>query len=80
MMTFGACCSPDTAQFVKNKNAYRFGKEHPEEVVVIKKRHHVDDIVLSAGTVEEAAALVESVRFIHTPLSVKYGIGFQTRH
>ncbi|XP_062705505.1 uncharacterized protein LOC115255509 [Aedes albopictus] len=65
VMTFGASCSPATAQFVKNKNAERFEEEYPTAVAVIKKRHYVDDMVFSVETEQEAVELAESVRFIH---------------
>ncbi|XP_058828272.1 uncharacterized protein LOC131688137 [Topomyia yanbarensis] len=74
VMTFGASCSPATAQFVKNKNADRFEGEYPEAVTVIKEGHYVDDMVVSVETEQEAVALAESVHFIH-----KQG-GFEIRN
>ncbi|XP_062553818.1 uncharacterized protein LOC134219136 [Armigeres subalbatus] len=65
VMTFGASCSPATAQFVKNSNADRYVDEYPEAVAVIKKRHYVDDMVLSVETEEEVVELSELVRYIH---------------
>ncbi|XP_055523268.1 uncharacterized protein LOC129717408 [Wyeomyia smithii] len=74
VMTFGACCSPATAQFVKNKNADRFAEEYPEAVAVIKNNHYVDDMVVSVETEDEAVSLAEAVQFIH-----KQG-GFEIRN
>ncbi|XP_055638129.1 uncharacterized protein LOC129776484 [Toxorhynchites rutilus septentrionalis] len=65
VMTFGACCSPSAAQFVKNRNAERFQNVHPEAVAIIKYKHYVDDMVLSTQTVEKAIELATTVRFIH---------------
>ncbi|XP_055645287.1 uncharacterized protein LOC129781732, partial [Toxorhynchites rutilus septentrionalis] len=65
VMTFGACCSPATAQFVKNINADRFKEEYPEAVNIIKQKHYVDDLVMSVETEQKAVELAEAVRLIH---------------
>ncbi|XP_065076520.1 uncharacterized protein LOC135700058 [Ochlerotatus camptorhynchus] len=65
VMTFGASCSPATAQYVKNRNADRFEEEFPEAVAVIKEGHYVDDMVISVETEQKAVELAEAVRFIH---------------
>ena len=39
VMTFGATCSPSSAQHVKNKNALEFKDEFPEASAAIIERH-----------------------------------------
>ncbi|XP_062704081.1 uncharacterized protein LOC134286482 [Aedes albopictus] len=65
VMTFGACCSPSSAQFVKNLNAERFKGEYPAAVEVIQKRHYVDDMLMSVATEEEAISLAKQVKTVH---------------
>ncbi|XP_050077739.1 uncharacterized protein LOC126564689 [Anopheles maculipalpis] len=65
VMTFGAACSPASAQYVKNRNAERFRKEFPRAVECIQEEHYVDDMLASMETEEEAAELASTVRFIH---------------
>ncbi|XP_053699271.1 uncharacterized protein LOC128746246 [Sabethes cyaneus] len=65
VMSFGACCSPSSAQFVKNLNAERFRKEYPDAVEVIQKRHYVDDMLVSVSTEQEAIQLAQQVKRIH---------------
>ncbi|XP_058827917.1 uncharacterized protein LOC131687846 [Topomyia yanbarensis] len=65
VMTFGACCSPSTAQYVKNYNAKRFEQEHPEAVHAIVKQHYVDDMLLSVESEEEAIQVVREVQTVH---------------
>ncbi|XP_058816417.1 uncharacterized protein LOC131679698 [Topomyia yanbarensis] len=65
VMTFGACCSPSTAQHVKNTNAKRFEQEYPEAVDAIIKQHYVDDMLVSTETEEEAVKLAQNVKKIH---------------
>lgn len=74
VMTFGACCSPSTAQYVKNSNAQRFEQEHPQAVVAIVKRHYVDDMLVSVETEKEAIQLVQDVKGIHA------SAGFEMRN
>ncbi|XP_062698846.1 uncharacterized protein LOC134284222 [Aedes albopictus] len=64
-MTFGACCSPATAQFVKNLNAMRFEHQYPAAVGTIVKKHYVDDMLASVETEEEATQLAQDVKHIH---------------
>ena len=64
-MTFGASCSPSSAQYVKNLNADRFEKEHPRAVECIKGEHYVGDMLASVETEEEASDLAITVRYIH---------------
>ncbi|XP_065073869.1 uncharacterized protein LOC135697938 [Ochlerotatus camptorhynchus] len=66
VMTFGACCSPSSAQYVMNLNAARFDQEYPAAVEVIKKQHYVDDMLVSVDTEEEAIKLAQDVKFVHS--------------
>lgn len=66
IMTFGACCSPSTAQYVKNLNAERFCGQYPEAVDAIIKRHYVDDMLVSVETEEEAIRTAQQVKYIHS--------------
>ncbi|XP_062557852.1 uncharacterized protein LOC134222705 [Armigeres subalbatus] len=65
VMTFGACCSPSSAQFVKNINAERFKGDYPAAVEVIQKRHYVDDMLVSVATEKEAVELALQVKKVH---------------
>ncbi|XP_058456935.1 uncharacterized protein LOC131434288 [Malaya genurostris] len=65
VMTFGACCSPSTAQYVKNYNAQRFQKEYPTAVNAIINQHYVDDMLISVESEEEAIRIVRDVQRIH---------------
>ncbi|XP_062702149.1 uncharacterized protein LOC134285445 [Aedes albopictus] len=65
VMTFGACCSPSCAQYVKNINADRFIDKYPAAVETIQKRHYVDDMLESVEAEDEAIALAQDVKLIH---------------
>ncbi|XP_058827306.1 uncharacterized protein LOC131687250 [Topomyia yanbarensis] len=65
VMTFGASCSPTTAQFVKNRNAERFSKPYPAATRAIIRCTYVDDMLSSTETEQEAIDLAKSVWFIH---------------
>nr|XP_049464883.1 uncharacterized protein LOC120956082 [Anopheles coluzzii] len=65
VMTFGAACSPSSAQYVKNVNAGRFATEYPRAVECIVHEHYVDDMLASVETEEEAKDLADAVRYIH---------------
>lgn len=52
--TFGASCSPTTAQYVKNHNADRFVSKYPVAADAIKTRFYVDDYLNSFDDVETA--------------------------
>lgn len=66
VMTFGACCSPSSAQFVKNLNAERFIGKYPQAVDVIIKRHYVDDMLVSVKSEKEAIRIANQVKEIHS--------------
>ncbi|XP_065074000.1 uncharacterized protein LOC135698068 [Ochlerotatus camptorhynchus] len=65
VMTFGACCSPSTAQFVKNTNAERFANKYPAACEAIMKSHYVDDMLVSVDTEEQAIQLAKDVKHVH---------------
>ncbi|XP_058827023.1 uncharacterized protein LOC131687005 [Topomyia yanbarensis] len=54
VMTFGARCSPSTAQYIKNHNAERFQQDYPAAVHAITKQHYVDDMLVSVESEKEA--------------------------
>ncbi|XP_040172707.1 uncharacterized protein LOC120905736 [Anopheles arabiensis] len=56
-MTFGAACSPSTAQFVKNENAEKYRSLYPRAVRCIHEEHYVDDMLTSVETEPEAIEL-----------------------
>lgn len=64
-MTFGAACSPCSAQHVKNTNADEHANEHPRAAQAIKERHYVDDYVMSFETPEEAIDVTQAVIKMH---------------
>ncbi|XP_055633462.1 uncharacterized protein LOC129773832 [Toxorhynchites rutilus septentrionalis] len=64
--TFGATCSPASAQYVKNRNAADFSDKYPRAVEGIIENHYVDDYLDSFGTVAEAVQISEQVRVIHS--------------
>ncbi|XP_062714355.1 uncharacterized protein LOC134291087 [Aedes albopictus] len=63
--TFGATCSPSSAQFIKNKNAEEFVEQYPAATEAIIKGHYVDDYLDSVDTVMEAVQLWKDVRYVH---------------
>ncbi|XP_017468636.1 PREDICTED: uncharacterized protein LOC108360729 [Rhagoletis zephyria] len=65
VMTFGATCSPSSAQYVKNLNAEEFRSSHPRAVECIVDNHYVDDMLDSVDTEEEAIRLARDVSFVH---------------
>ncbi|XP_053685689.1 uncharacterized protein LOC128735222 [Sabethes cyaneus] len=66
VMTFGACCSPASAQFAKNLNAERFSEKFPAATKAIVQCTYVDDMLCSGETEQEVIELAKSVRFIHS--------------
>ncbi|XP_058817854.1 uncharacterized protein LOC131681160 [Topomyia yanbarensis] len=72
--TFGSTCSPASAQFVKNLNADEFATEYPRAAVAIKNNHYVDDYLDSFESVNEAIAVVNEIKLVHSKG------GFTLRH
>jgi hypothetical protein len=70
-MTFGATCSPSSAQYVKNRNAEEFRSEFPGAVDAIIQNHYVDDYLDSQPDRDSALQRMLQVIAIH-----KHG-GFQ---
>lgn len=64
-MTFGASCSPATAQHIKNLNARTFSHQCPRAVEAIVDNHYVDDLLESLESEEEAIQLAKDVINIH---------------
>ncbi|XP_058817154.1 uncharacterized protein LOC131680459 [Topomyia yanbarensis] len=65
VMTFGARCSPSTAQYIKNHNAERFQQDYPAAVHAITKQHYIDDMLVSVESEKEALQIANDVRMIH---------------
>ena len=65
VMTFGATCSPCSAQYVKDLNAHEFTDKLPRAVYAIKENHYVDDLLDSVDTEEETIKLALDIKFIH---------------
>ncbi|XP_065085343.1 uncharacterized protein LOC135707451 [Ochlerotatus camptorhynchus] len=59
--TFGAACSPASAQYVKNLNASQHADRFPDATKAIVRRHYVDDYLESADTVEEAITRAKEI-------------------
>ncbi|XP_062704646.1 uncharacterized protein LOC134286949 [Aedes albopictus] len=65
VVTFGARCSPCSAQHVKNLNALEHATEFPEASEAIVKNTYVDDYLDSRDTIDELVKLANQVRTIH---------------
>lgn len=65
VMTFGATCSPSSAQYVKNKNAREWAETFPRASKAIIENHYVDDWLDSVDTEREAIQLARDVKFVH---------------
>lgn len=63
--TFGAACSPCSAQFVKNLNAAEHASEYPDAAEAIVHKHYVDDYLDSVDSVEEAVRRALDVKLVH---------------
>lgn len=64
-MTFGATCSPSSAQYVKNMNTIQFKNQYPQAVQAIVDNHYVDDYVKSFTNEDEAIETTRIVTKIH---------------
>ncbi|XP_062704132.1 uncharacterized protein LOC134286523 [Aedes albopictus] len=62
--TFGATCSPCSAQFIKNRNALEHSTQFPDAASAIVDRTYVDDYFDSLDSEEEALQRAKEVRFI----------------
>lgn len=65
VMTFGATCSPSSAQYVLMTNAKKFEQEKPKACEAIYNNHYVDDWLQSVETSDEAISLARDVKEIH---------------
>ncbi|XP_055614900.1 uncharacterized protein LOC129761210 [Toxorhynchites rutilus septentrionalis] len=61
--TFGATCSPCSAQYVLRKNADRFAEKYPDAVAAVKSKMYMDDYY---DTPEEAGERALQVKNIHS--------------
>ena len=59
VMTFGACCSPASAQFIKNLNAERFSEDLPAAAKTIVQCTYVDVMLCSEETETEGHRIGE---------------------
>ena len=64
--TFGATCSPCSAQHVMHRNADENAKEFPEASMAIKQKTYMDDYFDSTDTPEEASERALQVKLIHS--------------
>ncbi|XP_062556812.1 uncharacterized protein LOC134221639 [Armigeres subalbatus] len=64
--TFGATCSPCSAQYVMHRNADEFAEKFPVAAEAIKQKTYMDDYFDSADTAQEAAERAQQVKFIHS--------------
>ncbi|XP_053692248.1 uncharacterized protein LOC128740709 [Sabethes cyaneus] len=72
--TFGATCSPCSAQFIKNCNALEYAAQFPDTADAIVDRTYVDDYFDSLDTEEEALQRATEVRFVNSKA------GFEVRN
>ncbi|XP_058827675.1 uncharacterized protein LOC131687608 [Topomyia yanbarensis] len=63
--TFGAKCSPCSAQYVKNTNAMDYSDRYPEAALAIVENTYVNDYLDSRDTIEEVVNLAINVRLMH---------------
>ncbi|XP_055585093.1 uncharacterized protein LOC129737947 [Uranotaenia lowii] len=63
--TFGATCSPCSAQYAKNLNAIEHQERYPEAAAAIVDSTYVDDFLASRNTVNEAVKLAQDVATVN---------------
>ena len=66
VMSFGASCSPASAQYVKNLNAREHIEKYPRAEKAIRENHYVDDWLESFHTEEEARKVAKDVKYVHS--------------
>ena len=59
--TFGASCSPCSAQYVMHRNVQENATEFPESAAAIKGKTYMDDYFDSCDTEEEAIKRAQKV-------------------
>ena len=64
-MTFGAVCSPASAQYVMRRNAEDFAQQYPDAVKAVSDNHYMDDYLDSSPTTDSAISKAHSVIDIH---------------
>ncbi|XP_073814325.1 uncharacterized protein [Musca autumnalis] len=65
-LTFGICCAPCIAQYVRDFNAEQFKNEFPRAVKAIQQYHYVDDFIDSVNDDEQAIELASQVKYVHS--------------
>lgn len=71
VMSFGATCSPSTAQYIKNYNALEFMEKYPMAEKAIRTNTYVDDWLQSFNTETEAVSVANEVKFVYSQLRTK---------
>ncbi len=66
VLIFGACSSPSSAIFVKNRNAEEFNGVFPEAARIIKDDFYCDDCLTGAKTVKDAIQLRHEITKINS--------------
>ena len=64
-MTFGAVCSPASAQYVMRRNAEDFAQQYPDAVKAVSDNHYMDDYLDSSPTTHSAISKAHSIIDIH---------------
>lgn len=65
-MSFGATCSPSSAQHIKNLNALQFVEKYPRAERAIRENTYVDDWLQSFDTETEAENVANEVKYVHS--------------
>ncbi|XP_044573274.1 uncharacterized protein LOC116656444 isoform X2 [Drosophila ananassae] len=64
-MTFGICCAPCIAHYVRDKNAEAFKDTNPRAYESITKAHYMDDLIDTYNNDSEAVSVASAVKHIH---------------